>query len=554
MLVDELVRNGVRHVVLSPGSRNAPLSFALHDAAVAGRLELHVRIDERSAGFLALGLALAGTPVAVTCTSGTAVANLHPAVLEAAHSGVPLIALTADRPVELHRAGASQTVRQDGALGLETLHLPVAERRAGQNALWRSLVCRAVAAARDGGPVHLNVPFRDPLTPEGGDWVEPLEGRPFDQPWTRTAPRSVTAPHPADHLGPRTLVVLGDAAVSARGALFPAGTQAPACENVTDVEAVCDLAARAGWPVVAEPTAPGRTVQHGSLLLNAGPLPERLRPDAVVVVGRATLSRGVQALLGSTPVVHVVTAASDWPDPKFSATHVSASLAPGAHEVDDDWLTAWRHADKVAGEVVAALLADEPWPTGMHVARAVVEALPPGSALFLGSSNPVRDVDFAAPPRQDAVVRANRGVAGIDGSVSTAIGLALECGPTTALMGDLTFLHDSNGLLIGPHERRPDLTVVVLNDDGGGIFALLEQGAPEHADSFERVFGTPHGTDLAALCAAHGVPHVLAGSAEELRSEITRPSGIRVVEIRAERAGLRELHKRLKTAVSSAVQ
>ncbi|MBW4715875.1 2-succinyl-5-enolpyruvyl-6-hydroxy-3-cyclohexene-1-carboxylic-acid synthase [Saccharothrix obliqua] len=530
VLVDELLRNDVRHVVLSPGSRNAPLSFALAEAAAAGRLTLHVRIDERTAGFLALGLARgSGEVTAVTCTSGTAVANLHPAVLEARHAGVPLIALTADRPVELLRTGASQTVDQQRVFGIDTLQFPIAERRPGQNGLWRSLVCRAVATAREQGPVHVNVPFREPLVPGGGEWPEPLDGRPFDMPWTRVAPRTTTSLHPADHLGPRTLVVVGDTR-----------------------EDLADLAERAGWPVIAEPT--GHGLRHGALLLNAGGLPPELKPDALVVVGRPTLSRGVSRLIATTPVVHVLTDDPDWPDPQFAATHTSTGLVLGEHEVDHDWLTAWQHAAKAAADVVDELLSRESWPTGLQVARDLVAALPTRSNLFLGSSNPVRDVDLVAAPRQDVRVHANRGVAGIDGSISTAAGIALTTGPTFALIGDLTFLHDANGLLIGPDEPRPDLTVVVLNDDGGGIFALLEQGAPEHADAFERVFGTPHGADLAALCAAHRVPHTLVHDADQLRRELTPPRGMRVLEIRAERTELRDLHARLKAAVSTAFQ
>jgi 2-succinyl-5-enolpyruvyl-6-hydroxy-3-cyclohexene-1-carboxylate synthase len=190
----------------------------------------------------------------------------------------------------------------------------------------------------------------------------------------------------------------------------------------------------------------------------------------------------------------------------------------------------------------------------MHVARDLVAAAPAGSVLFAGSSNPIRDLDFAAVPRADVRVHANRGVAGIDGSVSSALGLAVGADkPGYALIGDLTFLHDSGGLLIGPGEVRPDVTIVVLNDDGGGIFTLLEQGAPEHAASFERVFGTPHGTDLAALCAAHGVPHVLADDPDVFRAAIAQASGIRVVEVRADRSVLRDLHARLRSEVHARI-
>jgi len=536
VFVDELVRNGVRHVVLSPGSRNAPLSFALHEAEVDGRLTLHVRVDERSAGFLALGLAKAkaGGVTAVVCTSGTAVANLHPAVLEARHSGTGLLVVTADRPVELYRTGASQTVDQHGIFGAasDTLHFPVAERRPGQNSVWRSLVCRAVATARSGRPLHVNVPLREPLVPDhDGDWPEALDGRHFDVPWTRVEPRTTTSTSTVEHLGPRTLVVVGDSLVGE----------------------TAELAWHAGWPIVAEPTAgsDGPVLRHGTLLLNSGELPVELRPSAVLVVGRATLSRGVLKLIARTPVVHVLTPDLDWPDPAFAATHTSTELAAGELEVDPEWLAAWQDADKMASEVVDEVLDDVPWPTGLHVAREMVAALPWGSTLFLGSSNPVRDVDLVAHPRADLLVHSNRGGAGIDGSLSTAIGLALAEGPGFALVGDLTFLHDLNGLLIGPDEPRPDLTIVVLNDDGGGIFSLLEQGAEEHRRSFERVFGTPHGMDLAALCAGYRVPHVLAESAEQFRAALVPPAGIRVVEIRANRSGLRDLHTVLRRAVSA---
>lgn len=533
VFVDELVRNGVRHVVLSPGSRNAPLSFALHAAAVDERLTLHVRIDERSAGFLALGLAKAGGVVAVFCTSGTAVANLHPAVLEARHSGTGLLVVTADRPVELYRTGASQTVDQHGIFGssTDTLHFPVAERRAGQNGMWRSLVCRAVATARSGRPLHVNVPLREPLVPDlDPEWPEALDGRQFDVPWTRVEERTTTSTSTVEHLGPRTLVVVGDSLVGE----------------------TAELAWHAGWPIVAEPTAgsDGPVLRHGTLLLNSGELPPRLLPEAVLVVGRPTLSRGVLKLISRTPVVHVLSPDLEWPDPAFAATHTSTELAKGEPEVDPDWLADWQDVDRAAAEVVDEVLAAEPWPTGLHVARDLVAALPWGSMLFLGSSNPVRDVDLVARPRADLVVRANRGGAGIDGSLSTAIGLALVEGPGFALVGDLTFLHDLNGLLIGPDEQRPDLTVVVLNDDGGGIFSLLEQGGPEHAASFERVFGTPHGMDLAALCAGYRVPHTLVGTAEQFRAALATPAGIKVVEIRANRSGLRDFHARLRQAVS----
>ncbi|HEX7302109.1 2-succinyl-5-enolpyruvyl-6-hydroxy-3-cyclohexene-1-carboxylic-acid synthase [Lentzea sp.] len=510
LIVDELVRNGVRHAVLCPGSRNAPLSFALHQAEQKGLLTVHVRIDERSAGFLALGLAKTGTPAVVTCTSGTAVVNLHPAVVEAQLTGVPLVALTADRPVDLYRTGASQTIDQYDVLGIPTLHMP----EGADEPTTRSLVCRAIATH---GPSHVNVPFRPPLTPSDDAW--PSSDRDV---WTATDRTFAVETRPSD-LPARTLVLLGD-----------------------DRPERLAGAAELGWPVIAEPTAPGG-LRHGSLLLNAG-LPEHLRPDAVLVVGRVTLSRGQQSLVRDTPVVHAVGEQALWPDVPFSASRASTWL-PEPAEVDGEWSQAWQSAVKNVSEAVDDLLDAEPWPTGLHVARTLTRAVPAGSLLFVGSSNPIRDVDFAGERRADVTVHANRGAAGIDGSVSTAIGLAVEHGgPAYALMGDLTFLHDSNGLLA---DHRPDLTIVVLNDDGGGIFSLLEQGAPKYERGFERIFGTPHGTDLTALCAGYRIPHSTVDGEEELRSALAAPGGLQVVEVQAKRDELRALHERLKSTVST---
>jgi 2-succinyl-5-enolpyruvyl-6-hydroxy-3-cyclohexene-1-carboxylate synthase len=551
VLVDELVRNDVRHVVLTPGSRNAALAMALHDAAETGRLGLHVRIDERAAGFLALGLTRgSGRPAAVVCTSGTAAANLHPAVLEAYHSGVGLLTITADRPPELHGTGANQTIDQRGLFGPAAIavEFPVAERREGQNQVWRGLVCRAVAQAEHGRPVQVNVPFREPLVPTFEPrWPESLDGRPDEQRWTTSA---APVPMPGNRvdfpLPARTLMVVGSG-------------------RDDRVHAAATVAAAAGWPVVAEPTgieaaaAGGASVlRFGALLLSLGKLPPPLRPDAVVVVGRPTLSRGVRGLMGEVPV-YGIGDHPQWTDPQYVATHVRGwlDLADMSHvdDVDSDWLPAWRGAEASALTAVDKLLGEEPWPTGLSLAADLVEALPGGALLFLGSSNPVRDVDLVAEPRADLRIYANRGVSGIDGNVSTASGLALAAdGPAYALVGDLTLLHDLNGLLTGPLERRPDLTVVVHNDDGGGIFSLLEQGSAEYQRSFERVFGTPHGADLSALCAGYRVPHKLVNDRSALRAALARSRGPRVIEVHSKRASLRDLHARLRAAVSEALR
>jgi len=551
VLVDELVRCGVRHAVLCPGSRNAPLSFALHAAEQTGRLIVHVRIDERSAAFLALGLALrSGRPVPVVCTSGTAAANLHPAVLEAHHAGIPLLALTADRPLELVGTGANQTVRQTGLFGAAVRAAPClaasldCDRQAYgvQQAQWRSTVDRAVAAACGAlgggpGPAHLNVSLREPLMPGAvldglsagsapPDGLPALRGRPDGLPWTAVSTASPLQAEVELDLSRRTLLIAGHGAPPAPP----------------------------GLPLVAEPTAanwPDGLVAGPWLL--GSPVCEQFRPEQVLVLGRPTLHRPVQRLLANpTVAVTVCTDRPEWTDVAGTAIAVGTALRCTGSP-DPEWLHRWQQADARAAAAVSATVAGHPRATGLEVARGLVAALPAGALLLLGSSNPIRDVSLAARPRPGLTVLANRGVAGIDGAIATATGAALaHDGPGYALLGDLTFLHDANGLLIGPDEARPDLTVVVANDDGGGIFGLLEQGAPEYAGAFERLFGTPHGTDLAALCAAHHVPHVRV-PADELAGALTPVRGLRVVEVRTERTGLRALHHQIQTAVTTAV-
>jgi len=582
VLVDELVRGGVTECVLSPGSRSAPLAFALHAADAAGRLRLHVRIDERSAGFLALGLAKAsGRPVAVVTTSGTATANLHPAVLEAAHSHVPMIVLTADRPPELRGTGANQTIDQIGLYGGAVrlfVDVGTPEARPGQNAYWRGLTCRALASALGElagapGPVHLNLGLREPLVPDGDeDWLEALDGRPGGLPWTmRVQPPapghgtaapgagsaaapvvpgagsaaapvvpgagSAATPAVADDLPARTVVVLGDA--------VPAATAA-----------ALDLAEARGWPVIAEPSASagaGLTlVAAADLVLDAPGFLDGHRPARILVVGRPTLSRAVGRLVASAPA-DVVARGGDWSDASRLATRVLPAVprADGAGKVDASWLPAWQSAGQVVMTVVHELLDAGPDLVEPVMAQEVVAAA--GSLLVVGSSKPVRDL-FLAGSRPGLRVLANRGVAGIDGTVSTAMGAALaHGGPTLALLGDLTFLHDANGLILGPEEPRPDLTVVVVNNDGGAIFGLLEQGGPGHEAAFERVFGTPHRVDLAALCAATRTPHVLASTRNELRTALAVVQGVRVVEVRTDRTAAVALDRQLHAAVARAL-
>jgi 2-succinyl-5-enolpyruvyl-6-hydroxy-3-cyclohexene-1-carboxylate synthase len=560
VVVDELVRHGIREAVLCPGSRSAPFAYALQDADRAGRLRLHVRVDERSAAFLALGMAkLTRRPVPVFTTSGTAVANLHGAVLEASHACVPLIIISADRPPELRGTGANQTTDQVHVFGAAVRmshELGAPETREGQNAVWRSVVSRMCAAAtgargQETGPVHVNVPLREPLVPDltpEGQWPESLEGRADAAPWARVQPSTVQAAGVTDVA--KTLVLLGD---------LPDPAMAVS---------VTDLARAAGWPIVAEPFgAHDRRdlVPHGPLLLTADLWLGAHLPERVLVVGRLTLSRAVGVLLRNPAVaVEIVATQSIWPDPSHvgSVVHpfeaVRASNTYG-RQVDERWAKEWADAGEVVDKAAGSFI-DQTWPSGLAIAATVLAEVPAEATLFVGSSNSARDIDLAMSPssrRAPLTIVASRGLAGIDGCVSTAIGLALtQTGrPAYALMGDLTFLHDSNGLLIGPDEPKPDLTIVVTNDDGGGIFTLLEPGEPTRATDYERIFGTPTGASIADICHAHGAPHTVATTAAELGNVVRQPpEGLRVVEVRIDRAGHRDLHAGLCAAAANALR
>ena len=524
VLVDELIRCGVREAVLAPGSRSAPLALALHAADAEGRLRLHVRVDERSAGFLALGLSKAsrGGCVPVVTTSGTAAANLHPAILEASHSGIPLLALTADRPPELRGVGANQTIDQIKLFGddVRLFHeVGVPDARVGQNAYWRSLVCRAVATATghrgDPGPVHLNLALREPLVPEPAAeaWPESLDGRAGPAPWTGVHDTPAPAPSGMAQADDGLLIV---------------GDVAP-----WEGEAAVLTAESFGWPIVAEPSSNARrgpnAMRLGHLLVGR---PD-LKPRSICVVGRPTLTRGVLSLLRDPDVtVHVVSRGPSWADATSSADTVSAALPYklGHEQPDTRFLERWKQAD---AEAVAA--ADLTAWSGVSIASALYAGLPQNSLLTAGSSLAIRDLQYAAP-RDGVTVIANRGVSGIDGTVSTAMGAALAWqvdggGPAYALLGDLTFLHDANGLFLGPQEPLPRLTIVVVNNDGGGIFAGLEPGRPEHARAFERVFATPTGADLAALCGASCTPYTRVTSLDDLLGAALDPRAeLQVVE------------------------
>ncbi|MDN5790677.1 MAG: 2-succinyl-5-enolpyruvyl-6-hydroxy-3-cyclohexene-1-carboxylic-acid synthase [Micrococcales bacterium] len=547
-LIRDLYAAGLRDVVLSPGSRSAPLALALHAADRAGDLRLHVRVDERSAAFVALGLATGSRlPVAVVTTSGTAVGNLMPAVMEAHHSGRRLIVISADRPDRLRDSGANQTTRQAGLFGT---FAPCHDLTPDAG---RTQIEAAVAAAWSAaGPTQINVQFDGDLLPAGGPdtwWTDSPDSatgddrRPPDW-WPQARADGPAAAERAPEVvpnGPRTVVVAGDDAGPAARLLAEAGN----------------------WPLLAEPTSGARTGRHAirtyRLLLGTA-----LRDDIerVIVAGHPTLSRPVTGLIAD-PALEVLAVRGRHriaTDPGRTARHVD-SMPDVARPDGPAWLDRWRTADLAVGSRLDESLSGKAL-TPLSVAAVIGAAVGPGTSLVVGSSNPVRDLDIMAipwPSQEHRFVAGNRGLAGIDGMVSTAIGVALgraRATRTIAYLGDLTFLHDVNGLLLPHGERRPPLTFVVQNDDGGSVFATLEQGDVRYASAFEHVFGTPHGTDLEALCRAHHTAYERITDIERLTAALAEaPSGIRVLEVpvsRRDRSVEAQWLVRLAGAVGSA--
>jgi 2-succinyl-5-enolpyruvyl-6-hydroxy-3-cyclohexene-1-carboxylate synthase len=528
VIIEELISRGVRDVVLAPGARSAPLAYECFEADRIGLLRLHVRIDERTAAFLALGLAKGyGAPAAVLTTSGTATANLHPAVLEAWHAHVPLIVITASRPRSLINTGANQTADQDQLFGRHVRGFATLSDEVLDHRSWRFELARVIAAAHGSrtrlpGPVQLNVEFSEPLMPAEFSWP------PSTPELVITSSDQMAEPMElAD--GIQTVIMAGDCP-PALGA------------------SISDLAADAAVPLFAEPSSNARRGEAALStyrLLLSSTLEEEI--ERVVVFGRPTLSRPVTRLLSRDDIdLVVVSSYADWIDPGRAASLVTDAVRlpePG----DRGWFDAWCGADLVLRERLEALLAEQPYLTGPALATAVWAALGDQDALFVGSSSPIRDLDIAPINPTPPAVYANRGLSGIDGSVSTAAGIALALDlPTHALLGDLTALHDATGLVVGAEEPRPDLRLIVANDDGGSIFATLEQGEPAHMGAFERLFGTPVGLQFEALAAAAGIGYRRVQDSDELTELMTEPpSGVELVDVSIDRAHRRTLDREI---------
>ena len=529
-LVDEWVRCGLTDAVICPGSRSTPLTLALADD---DRVRVHVHHDERSGSFMALGLAKASDrPVVVVTTSGTAVVQLHAAAVEADLAGVPLLLCTADRPPELRDVAAPQTVDQTHLFGRSVRFFSdpgVAE--GAQASTWRSLAGRAWAEATGPwpGPVQLNLPFREPLVGRAAP-LPPARG---DGPWHARLRAARTAP------------VLDAASASARGVVI-------AGRGTGDPDAVIALAEALGWPLLADPAsgcAGGGSIDGFDPLLRTS-FAEAARPEMVIRAGGMPASKVLSQWLDACgPEELVIAPPGWWPDPAHRAALMldAVPVVADGHRPLDGWLDGWRAAARTVSVAIDDVLTEaalsEP-----GVARHITRTLPPGAVLVTSSSMPVRDVEWFGIGRRDVRVLANRGANGIDGVVSTAIGAALTGAKTTLLIGDIAFLHDSNGLL-GLVAREVDLTIVVLDNDGGGIFSFLPQRHDLAPDRFERLFGTPHGLDLVALARAHGLEASPVGRVEDLAWR----RGTRVLVVRTGRDDNVALHGRLNEAVARAV-
>ena len=563
-LVDEWVRGGFTDAVVAPGSRSTPVLAAL---AADGRLRLHVVLDERSGGFVALGIGLAtGRPALVVTTSGTAAVELHPAVVEAHQAGVPLLAVTSDRPSELHHVGAPQTVEQAGLFAGVTrwaVNPGVADTCSASS--WRSLAARTVAETTTNpagpGPVHLNLELREPLLGEAGDGPE---GRAGGRPWHLAPPGA--APTPSEHT-----VALLVGGLDRRG-LIVAGSGAPPADDVLA------LAETLGWPVFADPCS-GCRVDHPLVVAGAdsllrAPGPASWHPETVVRFGRPWASKVLaQWLAGPAQAATqvLVDPTGSWADPQRRVAVVErgegaalcravvARLGGRKESVRPSvtgsvWAARWSQAEALAQAAIDGQLAAEPVVTEAAVARTVVASLPAGATLLASSSMPVRDVEWWGAPRKGLRVVANRGANGIDGIVSTAIGVAVGAGgPTAAVLGDLAFLYDA-GALLGAAGRELSLTLVVVDNDGGGIFSFLPQAAAMAPDLFERLLSTPHRLDLVTVAAAYGVTARSVDDLEELRRTCASPQpGISVVVVRTDRAENVVAHDRLQAAVAAAL-
>ena len=550
-IVDEWARVGVDTAFIAPGSRSTPLVVALLRHP---NVDVHIFHDERSASFAAIGHSVTSkTPPVVACSSGTAGAHFYAAVLEASASAVPLLVCTADRPIELTAVDAPQTIDQTKLYGdaVRRFTQP-GPPEANQAHWWRSwasqLYADAVGWAGRPGPVHANLAFREPLVGEAGTLPEART----DSPWHQTHPNTVSLPD--DELNE-----IVEAVVAKRGVIV--------CGHRTaEPDDVLALAEMLGWPVLADHRSgarrPGRSIQHSDLLLRHPGFAQTNQPEVVLRFGEIQTSKAVSQWLDQARAqTYSIVPDQRWIDPERIASHVICdgtfassiisrlAALPEPVSPTEAYRAAWVDADAVAAHIIDQALGDPAAISEPLVARTVLAEAPPTSVVVVSSSMPVRDVEWFAAPRPDVHVHANRGTNGIDGVLSTAIGAALTGAPTTVLIGDIAFLHDSPAL-VGLSQRAIDLHIVVVDNDGGGIFSFLPQSTLLTTADFETLFGTPHGTDFVALCQAHGLPTTTWA---DRQPTATKQPGVRVTLAKTNRDDNRQLHDHLVERVNRAL-
>lgn len=576
--VDELARAGVRHVCIAPGSRSTPLALTI---AEHPRLQSWVHLDERSGAFFALGMARAlREPVALVCTSGTAAANFFPAVVEANAAGVPLIVMTADRPPELREVGAGQTIDQNQLYGDHAkwfVEVALPEASPGMLRYARTLAARAAAtsSAAPAGPVHLNFPFREPLVPVAIDMPADLSpddllawnGRDENEPWVSATAGSMV-------LDKTIIDRLASLLNEAKRPLIVCGPQS----DSDLAPPLGELARALGAPLLADPLSQIRWGSHDrstlidryDAIVRHPASADALGPDLILRVGAVPTSKALfQWIEKQTTARLLVVDPARWPDPSLRATemiqadprHLCEALLPliSRHANDSGWLKRWESANDIAGGALVKYSSSLSEPFEGSALAEIVACLPDRATLFVSSSMPVRDLDtFGEGDARAIRVIANRGANGIDGVVSSALGVAAasrgtDAGPVVLAIGDIAFYHDMNGLLASKLHSL-DATIVVINNDGGGIFSFLPQAA--NGKHFEKLFGTPHGLDFSSAARLYEATYHRAVNAEALRQGITagvEGKGLHIIELRTDRARNVVLHREALAAVSAAL-
>ena len=555
-LVDEWIRLGVRHAVVAPGSRSTPLALAL---GARSDLEVHVFHDERSASFAALGIGIESSlPAILLCTSGTAAVQFHAAAVEAHHAEVPMLICTADRPPELQGVGAPQTIDQRNLYGVASRIFVDAGIADDMDIdTWRDLAqnCLESACGESPGPVQVNFPFREPLIGTIGDLPSAANRDPLKRAVSATPSRA-------------EVDVIAKLLRGRRGVII-AGAGCDSSGSVTQLARTLD------WPLLADPRSGCRIIESDSpvviaaadTFLRSKATAKSLYPEVIVRLGQPPVSKVVNSWLHESGAQYIaISATPQLIDPdRIVSGHVVGSISEWCSGLVDclarggdgqvgegEWLSSWQRTESVTQQSITDSLASEKDATEPAIARALSKSIPSGSRFVVSSSMPVRDIEWFAEPRDGLPIYVNRGASGIDGVVSTAVGVAIAARvPTFLLIGDIAMLHDSNGL-IGLAKRYADVRIVCIDNRGGGIFSFLPQATSLNLDRFEQLFGTPHESNIELIARAHGVTSLKIESIDDLIEQIDKP-GPWVACISTNRAENVAVHDRLIAKATEAL-